>query len=537
MWKRLSTQFLAAQSVLDPGKDTSLLSRLQDLRPVLEQIRQTSGTAGVSIGVLHHGHVVYKDNLGYRDVEAKTAADSQTLYNLGSITKSMVAFAIGSLVEDGLLSWDMPVKEVLPEFEHKDPCITNMTTITHLLTHRTGLDSNIAIAFQGDGEFLLSKEQMIPIFNQLDQVKPFRGVWDYNNWGYGMIGQIIEQVTGQPLHEYLTKAVYERIGMPNTTIRILSVHSENIAKPYAADSKGEPVSLHKAMAFEGSMFEAAGAAYSNVDDLLSYANYLLSGYQDDGSSNPVVETIFSTQIPVYGPTLLERSYAMGWIRTQLPGALGIMGENVAIRSLQALPELGVGSPSRLCIYHQCSSVGYFGNIALFPETRSAVVVLANSVALTDSADTIAQALIQTLFDFPNPIDFVLFTEDSVKKLLGQYQEHAAQIARMRREGTRRFPAGEYAGRYANDLGNFVLEIRPGHNDDTFEMLFQGRKSQQYELRHLRDDIFEWSLSLDDEAKRARFHIPNTYYFLVKFHSAQDRVNRLTWLGTSFRKIQ
>lgn len=539
MWKRVFTQFLAAQTVIDGSKDTSpLLSRLQDLRPAIEQIRQVSGTAGVSIGVVHHGQVVYKDNFGYSDVAARTTADSQTLYHLGSLTKSMTSFALGSLVEDGILSWDTPVKDILSDFDHKDPYMTNMTTILDLLTHRTGLDTDISIAFQGNGEFILPKEQLIPTFNQLDQVDPFRGTWSYNNWGYGVAGQIIEQVTRQPLNEFLTEAVFSKLGMRNTTTRPSSVPSENIAKPYAVDSSGTPVGLRSAMVFEDSLFEAAGGAYSNVDDMLSYASSLLDGYGDDGYSNPIVESVFSGQIPALGPTFRERSYAMGWIRTQLPGTLGIMGGNLPIQgSLQLLPELGLGSPSKLCIYHQGSTVGYFSNIALFPESGSAIIVLANSVALTDSPDTISQALTQALFDLPNPIDFVEFTERSAKKFLKQYERRDAQIAAMRREGTQRFPPIEYAGRYSNELGNFILEIQLGPNNDTFHMLFQGKKSQQYELRHLQDDTFEWSLSLDDEAKRGRFQMPIVFYFLLDFQATQNKVDSLDWIGETLWKLK
>ena len=144
---------------------TTLLSRLEDLRPALEKFRRISGTAGISIGVLHNDQVVYKDNLGYRDVATETTADSQTLYHLGSLTKAMTSFALGSLVEQGLISWTTPVKDILLDFDHKDPYITNMTTVLDLLTHRTGLATDIDVAFQGDAEFILPKDQLMPHFN------------------------------------------------------------------------------------------------------------------------------------------------------------------------------------------------------------------------------------------------------------------------------------------------------------------------------------------------------------------------------------
>lgn len=537
MWKTF-TSILAGQSILQANQESSPLSRLQELRTTLEQIRQISGTAGVSIGVLHHGQELYKENLGYCDVAAQTAADSQTLYGLGSLTKSMTALAIGGLVNDGLLTWETPVKDILPDFQHKSASVTNLTTVVDLLAHRTGLSSDISFTFQGDGEALLPAEQMIPTFNNLDQVESFRGKWSYNSWGYAIAGRIIEKLSNCSFHEYVKTNIYDKLGMENTTTRMPSHHSGKIAKPYATDSNANPIHLQSPMIFKDTLFEAAAGAYSNVDDLLTYSASILTAYRDGGDSHlKELETLLSSQIPVLGPSFRERSYAMGWIRTQLPGTLGVMGENIAILDdVDNLPEIGLGSPSRLCIYHQGSTVGYYTNIALFPETQSAIVVLANSIPLTDSPDTIMQALSQALFDFPNPVDLVSFTEDTSNKLIHKYKQQADNIASRRRIGTRRFSLREYAGRYINELKNFVVEIHVGPENNTLEVLFQGRESQRYSLRHLEDNIFEWSLSLDEEAERGRYHITEVDYFLIYFRTAMTQVDCLVWTGYKFTKI-
>ncbi|KAJ5559370.1 penicillin-binding protein [Penicillium frequentans] len=537
MWKTLIS-LLAAQSTLQGNRESSPLSRLQRLKVDLEQIRQISGTAGISIGVLHHGQELYKENFGYRDVEAKTVADSQTLYGLGSLTKSMTAIAMANMVNDGLLTWETPVKDILPDFQHKNPCVTNLTTVVDLLAHRTGLTSDISFTFQGDGEALLPVEQLIPTFNNMNQVESFRGKWSYNSWGYALAGRIIEKLSRRSFHEYLKTHVYDKLGMENTTTRILSHLSGNIAKPYATDSKAMPIRLQSPMVFKDTLFEAAAGAYSNVNDLLTYSSSILAAYQVGGDSGlKEVKTLLSGQIPVLGPSFRERSYAMAWIRTQLPGTLGVMGENIAILDdVDKLPEVGQGSPSMLCLYHQGSTVGYYTNIALFPETQTAIVVLANSIPLTDSPDTVMQALSQALFDFPNPVDFVSFTEDTSEKLIHKYKRQADNITSRRRVGTREFPLEEYTGRYINELGNFVLAIQVGPDNKTLEVLFQGRESQRYSLRHLADNTFEWSLSLDEEAKRGRYHITEVDYFLIDFRTVMAKVDYLVWTGLQFTKI-
>lgn len=130
-----------------------------------------------------------------------------------------------------------------------------------------------------------------------------------------------------------------------------------------------------------------------------------------------------------------------------------------------------------------------------------------------------------------------FTEDSAKKFVKQYEDQAAEIVSRRREGTKRFSSGAYTGRYINDLNNFFIETQLGPNNNTLEMPSQGKWTQQYELRHLQNDIFEPSLSLDDEAKRGRFHVSSVNYFLVEFYATQSRVDHLVWLGKQPRKIE
>ncbi|KAJ5731975.1 beta-lactamase/transpeptidase-like protein [Penicillium malachiteum] len=123
---------------------------------------------------------------------------------------------------------------------------------------------------------------------------------------------MIEKLSGETLDAYLKKHVYNRFMMERTTTQISHLIDENIAQPYATDSKATPVHLQSAMVFENILFEAAAGAYSNLflkptratmpDEL----NVLLSGH-----------------ITVLGPSFRERFYAMGWIRTQLPGVLGV----------------------------------------------------------------------------------------------------------------------------------------------------------------------------------------------------------------------
>lgn len=92
------------------------IQRLENIRPLIQEICEVSSSSGLSLGVLHEGQVLYRDNFGHRDVESREPPNSDTFYNINSMTKAVTAAATGVLVEEGLTQWNKPVRELLPAF-------------------------------------------------------------------------------------------------------------------------------------------------------------------------------------------------------------------------------------------------------------------------------------------------------------------------------------------------------------------------------------------------------------------------------------
>ena len=497
---------------------------------VIEKIRNISGTAGASVGILHQGKVLHEANFGYRDVEERVVADSQTIYGIGSMTKAFVAAGIGKLVDEQKLNWTTPIKDVLPEWRNTDDAVTSLTTIVDCLAHRTGLPGNYQLTFQGDGDALSPRDQLIPIINAMQLVTSFRSEWIYSSWGYAVAGLIIERLSHSKLDDFLHQEIYEPLQMWDTTTQPEFPVEGNIAKPYAALSRGWPQPLKRRMVFRDTFFEAAGGAFTSVDDMLKWSSAI---FEAMASPNPVLkqtEELFTSHISISPPSFRERAYGMGWIRTQLPGTVGIMGDNAAILPLRELPELGRNSPSMLTLYHQGSTAGYYSSIFLFPETESAIVVLTNSISLCDAADFIGQAYTQALFNFSDGADYVEITRNASRRLISIYDDLFNTIEAQRKPDTRAHPLMSYTGRFWNSLNNFVLEIQLQPTNDTcLQVAFQGLKSQIYALRHLRHETFEWSLSLDEEARRGRYHTWHPDFYKFHFHTSEDgTVDAIRW---------
>ena len=89
---------------------------LGDFDALIEKALIDYGVPGLAVGVVVDGHVVYAKGFGYRDLESKLKVSKETLFAIGSCTKAFTSFAMGNLVDQGLVEWDQPIIDVLPEF-------------------------------------------------------------------------------------------------------------------------------------------------------------------------------------------------------------------------------------------------------------------------------------------------------------------------------------------------------------------------------------------------------------------------------------
>lgn len=447
----------------------------------------------------------------------------------------MISAGIGKLVENGKLEWKTPVRELLPKFSHQDSQFAEEVTVADLLAHRSGLAGGVALnlAFQGDGEMLLPADSLLEIFHHVPHVAPIGESWMYCVWGYSIAGRIIEEVTQQPLHQYLQQELFDPLGMDRTTLRP-SIHDADIAKAYASLSDSDAYHLEKRQPFAETFFEASGGVYSTVNDLLRWSKATLDASQETGSSDSSVlkqiPEILRPQVAIDSSLLPGQSYSFGWLQAHLPSVVGLIGDNPDLWEIPELPVLGVGSHPRLIIYHQGATVGYFSFLALFPETKSAVVVLTNAIAMSDVAEWVARILIEALFDFPNRTDYVRLSKEGKQRRLQQFENMHADLAKEHAPGTRPLPPDAYVGKYMNQIYNFTLDIAlDPDSKDALILAFQSLSSQRYSLRHLYGNVFEWGLTHDESKMRGRYTFADPSYFRLSFEvDSEGQVCKIIW---------
>lgn len=172
----------------------------------LEQMLLLHKVPSASVTVYHKGQY-HHFTAGYKNIESQSAPDKDTLYAIGSCTKSFTAGAIAVLCDQGLLELDAPVRNYIPEFEMYDPYVSTHLTIRDMLSHRCGLPRHELAWYSRLHEF--TEESMLQMFRYLEPNKPFRYKMQYQNMMYALAGIIVHRVSKKSwadfVEEYLIK--------------------------------------------------------------------------------------------------------------------------------------------------------------------------------------------------------------------------------------------------------------------------------------------------------------------------------------------
>src|SRR4051794_11478909 len=229
-----------------------------------------TATPGVAIGMLHEGeeHVC---GYGVTSVENPLPVDGDTLFQIGSITKTFTGTAAMILVERGLLDLDAPLRTYLPELKLADEDVAARVTMRHLLTHTGGWIGDY-FADLGSGDDALAR--MVEALAEVPQLTPLGEVWSYNNAGFYLAGRVIEVLTGQTYEQTVQELVLEPLGLSNSFFFAEDVMTRRFAVGHLRNEDGPPTVARPWPI--GRAHHAAGAIASSVRELLRWARFHMS---------------------------------------------------------------------------------------------------------------------------------------------------------------------------------------------------------------------------------------------------------------------
>jgi CubicO group peptidase (beta-lactamase class C family) len=247
---------------------SEISQRLKVLDPVIGDLISISGTIGLSYGVLHQGTILHAASFGHRNLEDKLDVDEETVFPLGSLSKALVAATVASLVEDGKMDWDTPVKDLLPGFSTPSQEVTTSATLVDFLSMRPGLQAT-TVWYGSQNNVLFPRTDSLKLINNLEVVSPLRSKWRYNNWGYELAGLVIDHVSKEGWASVLKKKILHPLGMSRSGAET-STGNDNTASAYVALIDAPPSRVGDVTLSDQTLMGIAGGVRSCVRDLLVF---------------------------------------------------------------------------------------------------------------------------------------------------------------------------------------------------------------------------------------------------------------------------
>lgn len=253
-------------------------SRVETIERFLRDELAETELPGVSLAITDADELVYANGFGSRDLANNDPATAETIYGMGSVSKSFCALATAMLVEEGALAFEDPITD------HLDVDLPERITIHDLLSHTSGVPS------MASSEALIARqldrgEAGVPLGSRDDFLAHVEGAvaeletrpddrWMYCNAGYNLVGEVIAAVTGRSYVDFVSQEVLHPLGMARSTYHrdVFEADGDRMT-PYFPDEDGnEPTSVPIR-----ELSAPAGGLLAPVTDMTAYLRLHLNG--------------------------------------------------------------------------------------------------------------------------------------------------------------------------------------------------------------------------------------------------------------------
>ena len=329
----------------DPG------AAFEELDAKIEAGMKAYGIPGVAAAVWADGQEHVK-GYGVTNVDHPTPVDGETIFRIGSTTKTFTGTAMMRLVEQGKVDLRAPVRRYLPDFAVADPAVGAAVTVRQLLNHTSGWMGDDLQDF-GRGDDAIAR--YVASMTRLPQLTAPGTVFAYNNAGLVVAGRIIEVVTGTTYEAAVQNLVLDPLQLSSTHYFTDEIIGLNVAASHNVVD-GKPLVDTEYWSFPRSG-DPTGALMSSARDQLRYARFHLGdGTAPDGSRLLSPKSLLAMRSsPGVGGTLMVELTGMGVTWMLRPSA-----ENVTI------------------VQHGGTWPGQLSGFFMAPERNFAMTVLTNS---------------------------------------------------------------------------------------------------------------------------------------------------------------
>ncbi len=304
---------------------------------------------GVGLAVVMDGKIVYTKGYGVRDTKTNAAVNADTLFAIGSVSKSFTSLGAMQLVGAGKLSLSTKVNAILPNLKFSDPGKGATVTLQNVLSHTSGM--NRADDLWYFDKTIKTREDMLGTVAKIPFNQPVGKTWQYCNQNFVIAGAMLEKITGNTWENYTKQNIFAPLGMKRSVFENAdAIKDGNYAQGFQLGLNGaDPMPAFDRMVIAG----PAGSIISSASDMAQYAAFQLSNGTWNGKqivSKNALETMHSRQIeisdvPSHIPGLAFPSYGLAWLNEEYRGVKIVEhGGNIDGFSaeVQLVPSKGLG---------------------------------------------------------------------------------------------------------------------------------------------------------------------------------------------------
>jgi CubicO group peptidase (beta-lactamase class C family) len=269
---------------------------------------------GCAVAAVRDGRVELVGGWGLRDREAGLPVTKDTLFAIGSTTKAFTATTVGALVDDGLLEWDRPLRDYVPEVRLHDANASDRLTIVDLLSHRSGLPRHDLTWVGQPGR---SRAEIVRALRFLPLSKDLRQQFQYCNLGYLVAGYVVEALSGVPWEDFARRRLLAPLGMRRTNLSVDEMLADDDHASAYTRRDGVIVQVPQRPL---PAIAPAGAINSSAADMARWLLAQLAGGQLDGATvmSPATAKLQRTPHMVIPgseelPGLTAYAYGLGWL--------------------------------------------------------------------------------------------------------------------------------------------------------------------------------------------------------------------------------
>ncbi|KAA3620978.1 MAG: serine hydrolase [Bacteroidetes bacterium] len=442
--------------------------RLAGLDEELQEVLETWQTPSFAVAVVEKDKVVYAKGFGYSDYENKVPADANTLYAIGSCSKSFTSAILGQLRDEGHVDFDESPRMYIPGLKFYNDEMNTYVTVKDMMCHRTGL------ARHDWSWYLFPTDSRDTLMQRMEHQEPFTGVresWYYNNFMFLLQGVIAEKITGKTWEDNVRERIFKPLGMERSNLSIKELEkSKNAALGYQTKPDG---TIEKMDYYRIRAMAPAGSINSSVNEMTKWVQTWIQGGNFNNESilpEGYVREAMSSQMVVGAglpgkdnPDLHMANYGYGWFLSSYRG--------------------------HYRVEHGGNIDGFSASTSFFPSDSIGIIVLVNQNGSTVPA-VVRNIIVDRMLGLPK-IDWSGDLRENYEKGLESQKEGEAGTESNQKKGTK--PSHlliEYAGTYSHPgYGSFELNYER-------DSLFANFGEEVNYVQHYHYDVFE-PFSIED----------------------------------------